>query len=446
MTIKNSSNFNIKIILFIVITTTLFLFSGCKEDADKKQINIIKNSDSLKTDSASVTKEIIPEYLEGKILPGQGFTTSLLAVKGVKMKHALKIVNALRFNIDFGNLRAGKKFKLKLTDDSSRVKEFIYKPNIVTCHKLKLDSATDKLIYKEEVLQTEKRYRLLDGSIKTTLNQALIDEDVPSDLRQISNGVLECCVSFRTEARKNDTFRILLEEKYYNNEKLPGGRVLYASYNGKRAGFHEAYKFEDNDKKSAYTAHYSPKGKALLHSSLRLPVDRVHITSPYGYRIHPVTGRRAFHSGVDYRGKVGDPVYAVAKGRVVSVTQDRLGGKKIVLKHADGTKTYYLHLNKFLVKPGQMVKPRQRIANIGRTGRVTGPHLHFGVKSARGKWVNPLKKRMIATPQLKGDRLKRFQSQIKDIEEVIANLTAPSKNLIAETDTLSIQIKPSESM
>ncbi len=129
--------------------------------------------------------------------------------------------------------------------------------------------------------------------------------------------------------------------------------------------------------------------------------------------------KKRFHNGVDYRGRTGEPVYSVASGIVIETSFSNLSGKKIVIEHADRTKTYYLHLHKILVKKGQTVKPRQIIAQIGSTGRVTGPHLHFGLKTSRGRWANPLKMKMIAAPILKDKKLARFKMQIQKIDSII---------------------------
>ncbi|HXK50008.1 MAG TPA: M23 family metallopeptidase, partial [Clostridiales bacterium] len=170
---------------------------------------------------------------------------------------------------------------------------------------------------------------------------------------------------------------------------------------------------------SAFNAHYSRKGDALIRAALRLPVDKVHVTSSYGQRIHPVTGKKTFHYGVDYRGAVGDPVYTVANGIVTDTGYDPVSGKKITVQHDDRTKTVYYHLSDILVKKGQKVTSRQQIAKIGRTGRVTGPHLHFGVVDQRGKWVNPMNRKMIATPKLQGERYARFLVQMEEIDDLI---------------------------
>lgn len=380
-----------------------------------------EEEESTFSDNEQVDEDVVKEkesadkdgFIHGKILPHKGFEEALLKLPGIDLRHAMEISNAIRFSVDLRYLKAGEDFKVKISKDGE-VEEFVYYPDIITFHILKRDSGTGKLEYTSKVLPTEKRYRIVEGLIETTLNQALIDrDDVTGTIRAVTNGILSCVVSFRTDARKNDRYRILVEDKFYNNERVPGSKILYVSYEGRRAGFNEAYRYEDEDEKSAFNAHYTKDGKALIPNALRLPVDRVHVTSPFGTRRHPVTGRRSFHNGVDYGGPTGSPVYAVAQGVVAEVTRTSLGGKKIVLKHADGTKTYYLHLHQQLVRQGQGVKPRQKIALMGRTGRVTGPHLHFGIKSPQGKWLNPLKKRMIATPRLQGNRFNVFKKQMK---------------------------------
>jgi len=362
-------------------------------------------------------------FLKGEILPGKGFEDSILEVKGVKLTHAIAITNALRFQVDFRYLKAGEQFKLKFNKDKSKIVKFIYTPNIITSHSLELNSETEKYIYSKTILPTKKRYRVLEGAIETTLNQALKDRgDVSNNIRAVVNNVLECLVSFRTDARVGDKYLVLLEEKLYGDVVVPGAKVLYANYIGKRAGKSEAFLYMEKDLKSAYNGHYAKDGKALIHSSMRMPLDRIHVTSPFGMRRHPVTGKRKFHYGVDYRGKIGAPVYAVAKGKVVKTGRNAIGGKQIEIRHSDGTTTVYMHLSKILVKKGNYVKAHEIIGKVGKTGRVSGPHLHFGIRSSRGKWLNPLRKRMIATPKLKGKRKKTLDKQINGIEKILSEV------------------------
>jgi murein DD-endopeptidase MepM/ murein hydrolase activator NlpD len=102
-------------------------------------------------------------------------------------------------------------------------------------------------------------------------------------------------------------------------------------------------------------------------------------TSGYGYRVDPFTGRVAFHSGADMAGEFGTPVLASAAGRVV--VADRRGpyGLMVEIDHGRGIRTRYGHLQSIGVKVGDMVQFRQKIANMGSSGRSTGPHLHYEI-------------------------------------------------------------------
>jgi murein DD-endopeptidase MepM/ murein hydrolase activator NlpD len=341
---------------------------------------------------------------------------------------ALNIINALRFEVELRFLKAGEKIRVLFSEDTSAVLEFIYEPNPVVDHILKLDPETGKYSYLLQEQETKTNYRIVEGRLEQdmTLNQTLLDLNVPPYLTHVACGILMCKISFRTQARAGDRFKILLKEIFYQGTFIEGS-VLYASYTGERAGFHEAFRYHDEDPKSSYNAHYTVEGEALIHSGLRYPVNRLHITSGYGYRVHPITGRRQMHYGVDYKSPIGAPVYAVAKGTVVLSSYDSYSGKKIAIRHSDGSTSYYLHLSKRLVRNGTQVRTRQIIGRIGSTGRVSGPHLHFGFKNARGRWMNPLSKRMIATPMLKGKKLKRLQEQIRDIKAIRDDIEAKRK-------------------
>jgi LysM repeat protein len=111
------------------------------------------------------------------------------------------------------------------------------------------------------------------------------------------------------------------------------------------------------------------------------------ITSPFGPRRDPITGKPGFHYGVDLDAKVGDPVFAA--GRVMFVGAAGGYGNFIELRHARGYVTCYAHLSKILVNYGEKVRRGSLIGKVGATGWVTGPHLHFEVR-LHGKRLNPL--------------------------------------------------------
>jgi murein DD-endopeptidase MepM/ murein hydrolase activator NlpD len=104
------------------------------------------------------------------------------------------------------------------------------------------------------------------------------------------------------------------------------------------------------------------------------------VTSEFGPRIHPITGDRRFHTGVDLRAPEGAPIRAAAGG-VVREAGHRGGyGNTVEIDHGNGTSTLYAHASVVLVDKGQRVEPGQPVALVGQTGQATGPHLHFEVR------------------------------------------------------------------
>jgi len=119
-----------------------------------------------------------------------------------------------------------------------------------------------------------------------------------------------------------------------------------------------------------------------------LPANLQFMSSGFGFRSDPFTGRGAFHPGLDFRGPIGAPIYAAAKG-VISFAGQKSGyGNCIEVTHADGIITRYAHMSAFRAHLGQQVSPGQTIGAIGSTGRSTGPHLHFEVR-VNDRPINP---------------------------------------------------------
>ena len=110
------------------------------------------------------------------------------------------------------------------------------------------------------------------------------------------------------------------------------------------------------------------------------PTSGPMVSSSYGYRRDPFTGAGAMHSGLDFKGPTGSPIYAAAAGRVSFVGTKSGYGKVVEVDHGNGLMTRYAHMSAFGARVGQVVEAGTRIGAIGSTGRSTGPHLHFEVR------------------------------------------------------------------
>ncbi len=119
------------------------------------------------------------------------------------------------------------------------------------------------------------------------------------------------------------------------------------------------------------------------------------VTSGFGYRRDPFTGRRRMHSGMDIVAPYGSAIVAAADGKVVSAGWKSSWGRTVEIDHGNGIRTFYAHCRSLDVKAGDSVKRGQKIATVGSSGRSTGTHLHYGVKR-NGGWVNP--RNYIITP------------------------------------------------
>ena len=116
------------------------------------------------------------------------------------------------------------------------------------------------------------------------------------------------------------------------------------------------------------------------------PLRNIRVTSPYGYRKDPFTGKKKFHGGLDLHAR-SEEVLAMMEGVVVKVGQDKTSGKYVTLRHGSYTVSY-CHLSRIFVVKGAAVRPRDVVGITGSTGRSTGEHLHISCK-LDGKSVDP---------------------------------------------------------
>ena len=110
------------------------------------------------------------------------------------------------------------------------------------------------------------------------------------------------------------------------------------------------------------------------------PVDAAFNSSSYGWRIDPFNGDKAFHEGLDFTANMGTAIKAAADGIVTTAEQTPDYGKIVKINHGSGLETRYAHASKLLVKPGERVVKGQIVAQVGSTGRSTGPHLHYEIR------------------------------------------------------------------
>ncbi|MGJ3265012.1 MAG: M23 family metallopeptidase [Salinarimonas sp.] len=131
----------------------------------------------------------------------------------------------------------------------------------------------------------------------------------------------------------------------------------------------------------------------LRRTTVTIPFERpvdgdVAVTSNFGVRSDPFTRRPAFHAGIDFRARTGEPVYATAAGRVAAAGRAGGYGKLVEIDHGNGLTTRFAHLSAIIVAEGAEVAAGDQIGRAGSTGRSTGPHLHYETR-LEGRAVDP---------------------------------------------------------
>lgn len=193
---------------------------------------------------------------------------------------------------------------------------------------------------------------------------------------------------------KND---IIVKHIFNNDEQIIKFKLIEGSYkkenitvsSSKANPNKENLKRIKKESKEAYSIYRAKTDKLLFNSKFELPINSV-ITSNFGNARIFNGNLKSYHSGTDFRASVGTPIKAANDGVVVIAKERFYAGNSVVINHGGGIYSQYYHLSKINVEVGNLVKKGEVIGLSGATGRVSGPHLHFGIM-VNANSVEPLK-------------------------------------------------------
>jgi murein DD-endopeptidase MepM/ murein hydrolase activator NlpD len=306
---------------------------------------------------------------------------------GIGTGDAQGLINALTGLFDFRHAQPGQKFEVRLASGTRTPVSFRYEESLTEVYIVTRDGEGYRA--RKAHIPTQKRALLLGGTIARSLASTLSDlEAHPALVGRIAD-VLSTQVNFFKEQRPGDTFRVMVEEESLDGEFLGYGPVLALEYRGVRSGVKRFFRYEPGDENPTY---FDERGVSVPTSAILVPLHYTRMSSPFGYRFHPVLKQRKLHNGTDFAAPSGTPVWACAAGTVIIAGAKGANGNLVGLDHGDGLSSYYAHLSRFAsgIKSGREVRQRQIIGYVGNTGRSTGPHLHWGLKK-NGKFIDPLK-------------------------------------------------------
>ncbi len=229
------------------------------------------------------------------------------------------------------------------------------------------------------------RLQMGSGVIRSSLFAATDAAGLPESVAVQLAEMFSNDIDFRRDLREGDRFAVVYESLEADGEPMRAGRVLSAEFvNGERR--HEAVWFEEAGAKGDY---FGFDGQSSRKSYLGSPLEFSRVSSGYGMRFHPITGRHKAHLGVDYAAPTGTPVRTIGDGVVTFAGWQRGYGNTIEISHRDNQSTLFGHLSRIDVRAGQKVAQGEFIGAVGSTGLSTGPHLHFEFRD-KGVHQDPL--------------------------------------------------------
>ena len=339
----------------------------------------------------------------------------MLQNEGLSGPDAYRFVQAFSEEFSPRRLRAGQTFNLHLEDGV--VSDVTFRPS------------TDRTIFvsrdgddwTSKGVEAEFRYETV--SVKAEIENSLYLDatrlGAPDKVVAQFASIYEYSVDFQRDIHPGDAFEIFFEvARDHNGEIVKAGDLLYTSFTPAEKPLNY-WLFEDENGDENY---YDADGKTAKRKLRATPINGARLSSNFGPRKHPILGYRKMHGGIDFAAPTGTPIMAAGSGVIERANRFGSFGNYIRIRHTDGYKTAYAHLNGFArgIKKGVRVRQDQIIGYVGTTGRSTGPHLHYEVH-LNGKKINPRRLSQLSGKPLSKSRLPAFKAQMAEIEELRAS-------------------------
>lgn len=236
--------------------------------------------------------------------------------------------------------------------------------------------------------------------------------------------ILAYSVDFQREIQPGDAFDILFEEWVDpSGAAVRTGELYYVRFTPRGRNL-EYWRFVNADDEVEF---FDASGESAQRFLMRTPINGARLSSHYGRRRHPISGYSRMHRGTDFAAPTGTPVYAAGNGVVERANRYGGYGNYIRVRHANGYKTAYAHLNGFArgVRAGARVRQGQIIGYVGSTGASTGPHLHYEVLR-NGDHVNPMTLDLPTGRTLEDAERAGFDVERARISALLERMNAPA--------------------
>ncbi|WP_303844594.1 peptidoglycan DD-metalloendopeptidase family protein [Aeromonas sobria] len=316
---------------------------------------------------AQTTTPPKPRYITKQVKVRRGDNMGVIFQRIGLSTTDLHLIDQLDGSDPLRMLQPGQELTFKLTEHGDL--QSLYYPHSLE-QALKVSRKADTFLARNLKIALDTREQVSKGEIRSSFWGAAVDAGMTEDQIMDLAAIFGWDIDFAQDLQPGDSFRVVYEDKFRDDERVASGDILAAEFVNDGATYRAVLNRDGN--------YYTPEGKAMRKSFLRAPVNFKYISSNFNpRRLHPVTGKIRPHNGIDYVAPVGTPIMAAGSGSVVAAGYNQFNGNYVFIKHAGNYVTKYLHLTKRTVNKGQRVKQGQTIGTLGGTGRVTGPHLHY---------------------------------------------------------------------
>ena len=250
------------------------------------------------------------------------------------------------------------------------------------------------------------------GRVGDSLYRSARAAGAPPEAIQAYLRVIGKQISVGSDIRANDEYDIVVDYRRAETGESETGKLLYAGLI--RNGRPKLSMLEW--KKDGRSQWFEASGVGEQRGGMARPTNG-RVTSTFGMRRHPILGYRRMHSGIDFGGGYGAPIYAVTDGVVAMAGRNGGYGNYVRLNHGGGLGTGYGHMSRIAVRAGQRVSRGQVIGYIGSTGLSTGPHLHYELYR-NGRAVNPSSVTFVTRAALEGKELADFRARIRQLTAI----------------------------
>ena len=353
-------------------------------------VTIDETAVTVRLPGKDVTLAKDADLLNG-LIPARATIADLFKAHLIAQGDGVPLMAAIVAAIDVRKLRAGQPYALDRLVDG-RVRRFEYEidnDRRLVVARASFDDAP-RFVSSIERIPKQIDVVAVEGAIDRETNSLAESLDNAGERIELALGMADVFsgeIDFNSDLQPGDRYRVLVERHTREGRLVGYGAILAAEFvNDGRTM--KAIRFTPEGGSPAY---YDENGRSLKRFFLKSPLKfEPRITSRFSAsRKHPVLGYARAHNGVDYYAPMGAPVNSVAPGVVTMAGWTNGGGRTVKVRHPNGYETEYLHLSAIEVRAGERISQGELVGRVGKTGLVTGVHLHYGLKK-NGSYVNPV--------------------------------------------------------